>query len=93
MKNYGYTSNSNLSSFTIPLRMLTEEQVYKIYNHIEESTNHMNYYDFDDISDDDAWEITEDDNYIEGSSYTESFDMRTYLIDYLNIHENIIKWG
>lgn len=91
-KRNGFVSNSSSSSFIIPKEYLSEDKINKIWNHIEEAKTHMNYYDFSSVHEEDAWSISDDENYIEGSCFMDNFDMRTYLQDYLNVPENVIKW-
>lgn len=85
--------NNTYLSFSIAKKYLNDNQIYKIWNHIDEARNHMNYYDFECVNDDDSWQIIEDECYIEGSCLYENFDMRTYLIDYLRVSETIIDWN
>lgn len=92
-KRTGFVSNSSSSSFIIPKEFLSEDKKSKIWNHIEEAKIHMNYYDFSCVNYDDAWSISEDEFYIEGSCFMDNFDMATFLIDYLKIPNNIIKWN
>ena len=43
--------------------------------------------------DNDQWSITEDDNVIEGYTHMDNFDMYTFLVNYLDIPQDYIKWG
>ena len=88
----GYVSNSSSSSFVIPLDMLTEGKIDSIFNHMEEAKKHKDYYDFGTVDDYDAWSITQDEHYIQGYTIMDNFDMGTFLLDYLKIPGNVVKW-
>jgi hypothetical protein len=88
----GFVSNSSSSSFIIPLDMLCSCKIDSIYNHIEEANKHNGYFDFGCIGEDDAWYISQDEYYIKGDTNMDNFDMYTFLNEFLNIPQNIIKW-
>jgi len=89
----GFVSNSSSSSFVIPLDMLTDSKINSIFNHIEEAQKHQSYYDFGDTDSMDAWSIQQEEFYLSGYVFMDNFDMATFLIDYLKIPGNVIKWG
>lgn len=89
----GFVSNSSSSSFVIPINIITFEQKQKIYNHIEESIKHNEYFDFGSVSYIDSWCISETEYYITGYCIMDNFDMYEFLTKYLNIPTDAIKWG
>lgn len=88
----GFVSNSSSSSFIIPLDMLNERKIQSIYNHIKEAKEHSDYYDFGCVYDEDSWYISENENYIMGDTIMDNFSMSTFLIHYLRIPRENIKW-
>ncbi len=88
----GFVSNSSSSSFVIPKDKLTDIQILSIYNHIEEAEKHQVYYDFYGVYEDNAWSISENEFYITGYCSMDNFSMGRFLIDYLKIDRDIIKW-
>lgn len=91
-KRHGFVSNSSSSSFIIPLDMLSESKINAIHNHIEEASKHSEYYDFGGVCDYDMWSITENEFYIQGYTLMDNFDMGTFLLDFLKIPGNVVKW-
>jgi len=86
----GFVSNSSSSSFVIPKRELTYEQIEKIRNHSEEAGKHSEYYDFGSVED--SWYISESEYYISGNCSMDNFDMHEFLVKYLKIDKELIKW-
>ena len=86
----GFVSNSSSSSFVIPKDKLTFEQIQQIYNHTSEAEKHFEYYDFGDIYD--SWYIDENEYYIMGSCIMDNFSMYEFLINYMKIDRQLIKW-
>ena len=87
----GFVSNSSSSSFVIPKDKLTEEQIQLIFNHSSEASKHSEYYDFGNIYD--SWSISESEFYISGHCFMDNFDMYEYLINYLKIKKELVRWG
>jgi hypothetical protein len=85
----GFVSNSSSSSFVLPKKYLSEVGLEKLYNHIEEAEKHSVYYDFGCM---DAWSISENEDYIMGYTHMDNFDMHEFLVKYLNVPSEIIKW-
>ena len=69
-----FVTNSSSSSFIISKEHLTEEQVDKIHNHIEEGPEY-------DIHADGEWQwsIDETKYLVKGSVWLDNFDMWTFL--------------
>jgi len=74
-----FVSNSSSSSFVVDKCFLTQEQIDKIYNHIEVSQNE----NFEDIlkytSSGDEWEIEETEKTLEGSTFMDNFSMSDFM--------------
>jgi len=87
----GFVSNSSSSSFVIPKDKLTELQILQIYNYNEEAAKHCEYYNFQNVYDD-CWFINESDYYISGYCHMDNFDMYEYLIEYMKLPRELIKW-
>lgn len=88
----GFVSNSSSSSFILKKENLTELQILKIKNHIDEAKLHNDFYDFGSVRDDDAWSITEDEFYIRGYCFMDNFSMHRFIHDYLGIPAFDAKW-
>ena len=86
----GFVSNSSSSSFVIPKDKLTEEQIQLIFDHSHEAEKHAEYFDFGNS--DDYWSISESEYYISGYCIMDNFDMYEYLIEYMKIPRELIKW-
>jgi hypothetical protein len=89
----GFVSNSSSSSFIVPLEHLSQVQVDAIYNHIEVADKHASYYDFGCVCDEDSWTIYDSEYYLEGIVSMDNFSMYTFLVEYLKIPREVIKWG
>ena len=87
----GFVSNSSSSSFVIPKDKLTYEQIELIRNHSTEASKHSEYSDFGNIYD--SWDISESEYYISGYCFMDNFDMYEYLINYLKIKKELVRWG
>lgn len=82
-----FVSNSSSSSFIINKKNLTDEQVYKIKNHIQEAIKTPNYSELFDYADkDDAWNIIENEEEIGLSTTMDNFDMEEWL-EYIGLKE------
>jgi hypothetical protein len=88
----GFVSNSSSSSFVIPKDKLGDYEIHAIHDHINLAEKHDVCYDFGCISYDDAWSISEDDYYIMGSTHMDNFNMHKFLIKFLKIPRDLIKW-
>lgn len=88
----GFVSNSSSSSFVIPKKYLSEVALEKLHKHIEEAEKHNVYYDFGCVDDLDSWSITENEDYVMGYTHMDNFDMGEFLIKYLNVPAEVIKW-
>jgi len=73
-----FITNSSSASFYVLKKHLSEDQIEKINNHIEECKKMMRcgY-----AEPGDAWSITEDEDYIKGDTMMDNFDMRWFLIE------------
>ena len=89
----GFVSNSSSSSFVIPKDKIDEIQKLQIYNHISEANKHSQWYNFGCIEAEDGWSISENEYYISGYCHMDNFDMYVYLLDFLKIPREMIKWG
>lgn len=69
-----FITNSSSASFVIAKGYLTDEQIAKIYNHVEEGLKiNPNIYTTP------AWVITEDDHSLSGDTSMDNFDMLWFL--------------
>ena len=89
----GFVSNSSSSSFIINKAKLSDEQIYKIRNHIQEAIkvpNHNKLFDY--VDKDDAWNIVEEEGFIEVSTNIDNFDMEAWL-EYIGLEyeENFLS--
>lgn len=78
----GFVSNSSSSSFIVSLKLLTEEQIDKIVNHIEESKKDEYKYKGFYNEPYNEWSITIDEEagFLEGYTTLDNFDMYEFLI-------------
>jgi hypothetical protein len=92
-----FVSNSSSSSFVLRKRFLTEEQIAKIRNHIEEAKKLNEILPLDKqfyISKDSEWNIEEAEEFIVAETFMDSFDMRRFVDDYLKIDPTaIFSWS
>lgn len=76
-----FVTNSSSSSFIIAKSALTKDQIYKIYDYKKLAASVLGeqegLYANDDFS---VWEINEDEDYIEGNTIMDNFDMQSYLL-------------
>lgn len=79
----GFVSNSSSSSFVIPLRVLSAKQVSMIKSHAD-SEGCENY---------DAWDITENEFSVDGSTSMDNFDMHYFLTHLVGVDSNDIEWS
>jgi hypothetical protein len=88
----GLVSNSSSSSFIIKKALLTNDQIYKISNHVKYWNDVIadlpGYYSCDD---DEGWLIDESDDFISGSTHMDNFSMDK-LFDLIDVDENIVEW-
>ena len=73
-----FVTNSSSASFYVLKKYLSEDQIEKIKNHIEECKKifRCGY-----AEPEDAWRITEDEDFIKGDTLMDNFDMRWFLIE------------
>ena len=74
----GFVSNSSSASYIIPKKILSEEQIFQIKNHIEYAQEHFPQIAWADKGQD--WNITETDEEITASTVMNNFDMHEFLI-------------
>jgi len=86
----GFVSNSSSSSFILQKKDLTEEQIEKIKNHIEEGKKMGMEY----AEDENEWTIRVHADIIEGAVSMDNFDMKYFLqrIGVLEDHKKI-RWS
>lgn len=84
----GFVSNSSSSSFMINKAQLHTFQIDAIKNHIE----FANKQGWDCGSDQDAWDIKEDDFNLRGDTSMDNFDMEQFFI-YIGVKMDAVHWG
>lgn len=88
-----FVTNSSSSSFIIPKKFLSEDQIEKIKNHIEYWNKNIaplpGFYE-EDMSD--SWTITETDDFISGKCFMDNFDMDRFLT-MIWVNPSNIEWG
>ena len=91
----GFVSNSSSSSFVIYKQNLTEEQIEKIMN-VSEICLSMTSQDTQDETfwgwDSDPWRLVETELTVEGSTWMDNFSMYDYLIKFVGVNPDKIKW-
>jgi len=80
-----FVTNSSSASFIVLKKKLTELQMVLIRNHIEATEM------FGDSYYDCPWQITEDEDWIEGDTSMDNFDMGWFLSK-IGVDDNDIKW-
>ena len=85
----GFVSNSSSSSFIVSKKVLSEEQIVAIKNHIEHSSK--NFPQIKYATDNQRWRITENDKEIKLSTNMDNFDMHEFLLA-LGVKDRHIKW-
>ena len=83
----GFVSNSSSSSFIISKNVLNEIQIDAIKNHASNL-----YFKRSGCDKYDAWNISEDDLFIYGSTSMDNFDMEKFL-SIIGVDLNTISWG
>lgn len=82
----GFVSNSSSSSFVIKKQDLTDLQILKIYDYLNEAKIlglHIS---------DEYWEISEDEYNIKGWTFMDNFDMAEFF-DRIGISNLIVEWS
>ncbi len=88
----GFVSNSSSSSFVIPRDRLSEYQVRAIENHLEfsEQLTPPDFYGW--LTDKwDGWQITVNDDKIEGYTTMNNFDMEHFLHE-IGVPDDVVVW-
>jgi hypothetical protein len=85
-----FISNSSCASFIIPKKVLTQEQINKIYNHIDIANSWIIKRD-PKVEYTDWWQINEDDENINGDTTMDNFDMMWFLLQ-IGIDEEHIHY-
>jgi len=85
----GFVSNSSSSSFVVSKRVLSEEQITAIGNHIEYSSKNFPQISWADENQ--YWNIDETDEQIRMYTGMDNFDMKEFLLA-LGVKEDDIKW-
>jgi hypothetical protein len=81
----GFVSNSSSSSFVISKKDLTTKQIYSINNHIE-IAEYLGIKTWES-----PWDIRENDEFIEGYTYMDNFDMDEFL-EKIGVDKSKIDW-
>lgn len=73
-----FVTNSSSASFYVLKKHISQDQMEKIRNHIEECKKiaRCGY-----AEPEDEWTITEDEDFIKGSTMMDNFDMKWFLIE------------
>lgn len=85
----GFVSNSSSSSFIVLKKVLSEEQIVAIRDHIEYSS--ANFPQIGWADKDQYWDIEETDEQIKLYTGMDNFDMHEFLLA-LDIKDDDIKW-
>lgn len=86
----GFVSNSSSSSFAIPLRCLSGEQMDAIQNHIEYAR--ANFPAISWADDENEWSITTTaSSKLRGYTYMDNFDMEEFL-GLIGVPSSVIEW-
>lgn len=84
----GFVSNSSSSSFVIPLKDLSIDQMLKIENHIEENLGCCCPEDILNFQ----WRITRDKINLYGSVFMDNFDMYSFM-ERIGVPMDKVEWG
>jgi mannose-6-phosphate isomerase class I len=85
----GFVSNSSSSSFVILKKVLSEEQMDKIRNHIEYSSANFPQIGWADT--DQYWDISDTSDKMRLYTGMDNFDMHAFLIA-IGVKDEDIKW-
>lgn len=83
-----FVTNSSSSSFVINPSYLTQEQIDKIFNHIEYAQEHFPEMYADSR---DRWEIKLEYGLLCGSTSMDNFDMY-YFLEKIGVNMDIVRW-
>ncbi len=83
----GFVSNSSSSSFAIPMRQLSLEQLCKILNHATWGTKLGIAY-----AESDNWHISMENGVLYADTYMDNFDMGEFL-EKIGVPQSAIHWG
>jgi len=88
----GFVSNSSSSSFVISRSKLTDEQVYKIENHIEYWNRVVEVVPGSCAArEEDAWDIRVNEEAVGGYAFMDNFSMVKFL-KHIGVNEYDIEW-
>ena len=82
----GFVSNSSSCSFVICKKDLTDTQIAKIHNHIEEGEKLGMY-----ANEHDAWNIRDRGGALKLSTNMDNFDMTTFL-KRIGVDRDLLEW-
>ena len=85
----GFISNSSSSSFIITKKVLSEEQIFKIKNHIKYAKENLPQIEW--AEDNERWDIEETDEQIKVLTNMDNFDMYEFFIA-INIKDEDIEY-
>ena len=86
----GFISNSSSTSFIVSKRVLSEEQIVAIRDHIEYSSKNFPQIGWADK--DQYWNIDETDEQMRLYTGMDNFDMHEFLMA-LGVNDDDIKWN
>ena len=82
----GFVSNSSSSSFVIKKSDLSQEEINKIINHVEEGKEDIEFATLND-----KWDINVTKYEVRGSTGMDNFDMERFF-NLIGIDKNIVEW-
>lgn len=86
----GFVSNSSSCAFIIPKKILSEEQIGQIKNHIEYARENFPQMQYADPGQ--AWKVEETDEQITTTTIMDNFDMHDFLIA-IGVKKDDIEWS
>ena len=89
----GFVSNSSSSSFIIPRRLLSNEQVELIENHMSVLNRRVKDKSKRLYTESDEWNITVNDHHVRGYTMMDNFPMFSYLVDVVGVDPDSISSG